>query len=280
MPAAGVAPAFSICARTIHNGARAAPSAPGVVAAMDSRLLLLLAATVVLIALLAFSAFFRRLLALTIRLAIFLGVSFVAIGATAVLMNGETIFGPPGTAARVARFLTAKYAATSRTGLGDAPCAVAQGRNTAGESRWDRGAVAQNAAASGAEHSPPAGEVNLYPELVTRGYPGIGQGRLFRMAENTVNGLGGWKIIRSDPVAGTLDCLYTTRVFRFEDDVKIVVTPANEVAVCSQSKVGEPGSNSLLRFFPGDFGANMGHIKQFYQALEPKIEAFYRAQRG
>jgi Protein of unknown function (DUF1499) len=243
---------------------------------MDTRLMLLAAAAVLVIALLALSPFFRRLLAMTIRLAVFLALSFVAIGATAVLMNGETIFAPPGTAARVTRFLTVDYAATGRKGLGDMACPADQERGAAqaapeSAARPDRPQAPAPAAA--------ASEENVYPELVTRGYPGIGPARLFEMARDTVNGLSGWKIIRSDPSAGTLDCLYTSRIFGFEDNIKLVVTPLNEIELCSRSKAGTPGSDLWPGFFHGDFGANMGNIKQFYLALEPRVDAVYRTRQ-
>jgi Protein of unknown function (DUF1499) len=243
---------------------------------MDTRLILLAAAAVLVIVLLALSAFFRKLLAVTIRLAIFLGLSSIAIGATAVLINGETIFAPPGTTARVTRFLTVDYAATSRKGLGDVACAAGQ-----------EGGAARAAPESGAKPdrpqapalAAPASAENLYPELVTRGYPGIGPARLFEMARDTVNGLRGWKVIRSDPSAGTLDCLYTSRIFGFEDNIKLVVTPFNEIEVCSRSKAGTPGSDLWPGFFHGDFGANMGNIKEFYAALEPRVDAVYRTRQ-
>jgi hypothetical protein len=71
-----------------------------------------------------------------------------------------------------------------------------------------------------------------------------------------------------------LNCVYTRQVFGIQDDIRIAVTPRSEVALCSQSRSGEPESGSLLGFFPGDFGANMGHIKQFYAALKEKTDQY------
>ncbi len=53
-----------------------------------------------------------------------------------------------------------------------------------------------------------------------------------------------------------------------------LVTPKSDVEICSQSKSGEPQSGSLAGFFPGDFGANMGHIKQFYAAIKEKTDQY------
>ena len=106
------------------------------------------------------------------------------------------------------------------------------------------------------------------------GYPGIARNKLFELARQTVNELGGWKIVNAAPY--TLDCVYSTRVFRFQDEVAITVMPNSEIDLCSRSKAAESGS--WLAVFPGDFGANIGHIKEFYAALEPKVEAVYKEQ--
>ncbi len=240
------------------------------------------------VALLVFVPFLVRAVSILLRVAILVAAAFSVIAGTAILMNNETVNAPPGFAVRSVHFLTANYAATSLNGLGSARCAAvakpAEGPKAPGEiptKRRRRGGRRRKRAADAharAADAAPSGsrEEEVYPELVTRGYPGIPRDRLFRLAEDAVNGLGGWKIIGSDPLAGTLDCVYTTRALGFQDDVKVMVTDGSEIELCSQSRTGEPGSTSWLRLFHGDFGANMGHIQEFYFALEPKVEAFYR----
>ena len=253
---------------------------------------LLLISAAILVALLAYFPFLRRSASVLLRLVLFAAASFVAIAGIAMLMNNETMFAPPGTAARVTRFLTVDFAATSRKGRGDAGCAIGgEGAASARESARARRTAAPVLGQSGAGRSDlKAGrlaktsaaaseEEDVYPELVTRGYPGIPRAKLFRMAQDTVNGLGGWRIVRSDSRTGSLDCVYTTRIFGFQDEVKIFVTRRDEIDLCSQSKAGVSGFVSWARFFHGDFGANIGHIKQFYLALEPEVDAFYKSRQ-
>ncbi len=114
---------------------------------------------------------------------------------------------------------------------------------------------------------------------MTRGFPGIPRQKLFELSQQTVNSLGGWKVVRADPRSFTLDCLYTTRIFGWQDDVRITVTPRGEIDLCSRSEIGLPGSTSWLRFFPGDLGANIGHIKQFYETLEPRMDEVYKQEQ-
>ena len=114
---------------------------------------------------------------------------------------------------------------------------------------------------------PAAQDEDYYPELVVHGYPGISRAELFADAQQAVSSLGGWKIANVDRDNDTLDCVYTSRIFRSEDDIRIVVTTKNRIFVCSRSR---------SRLFPGDFGANIGHIKEFQQAVEPSIEKFYK----
>ncbi|MFZ0890170.1 MAG: DUF1499 domain-containing protein [Candidatus Binataceae bacterium] len=233
----------------------------------------------------------RRVVGTLIGVAIAIGAVFVAVVGTAILMNNVTIYDSPGPYPRVVRFLTVNRAATSEKGSGSAECSQnkyptesaanpppppvrerkpAALKNTAG--------VRVAAAASPIATPHPSGgaqpEADEYPELVRRGYPGISRNKLFELARQTVNELGGWQVVNAG--ADTLDCIYTTRVFRFEDEVRITVLPASEIDLCSHSRVAESGS--WLRFFPGDFGANIGHIKEFYGALEPKVEAVYKEQ--
>ena len=102
----------------------------------------------------------------------------------------------------------------------------------------------------------------------------IGRAKLLEMVQQTIAELKGWKLIGIDQRTGVLNCVYTTQVLGLEDDVRILVTPKSDIEICSQSKSGEPQSGSLVGFFPGDFGANMGHIKQFYAAIKEKTDQY------
>ena len=199
----------------------------------------------------------------------------VAIGGTAVLLNNVTIFDSPGTLARIKRFLTVDWAATSQHGLGSAQCEYGwPGEPAVPPVETDhQGAHRKREQGRAGKHAPmrPGGpaaqEEDYYPELVLHGYPGISRAELFADAQQAVNSLGGWKIASVDRDNATLDCVYTSRILRSEDDIRIVVTTKSRIFVCSRSR---------SRWFPGDFGANIGHVKEFQEAVEPSIEKFYK----
>jgi len=196
----------------------------------------------------------------------------VAVGGTAVLLNNVTIFDSPGTLARIKRFLTVDWAATSEHASGSAQCEYGWPGEPAAPPIESDHQGADHKRKQAGEHAPVppwglAAQVeDYYPELVLHGYPGISRAELFADAQQAVNSLGGWKIANVDRDHDTLDCVYTSRIFRSEDDIRIVVTAKNRIFVCSRSR---------SRFFPGDFGANIGHIKEFQEAVEPSIEKFY-----
>ena len=256
-------------------------------------LALLLIIAVVFFALIIFVEFVRNMIAGLIRFAFLIGVIFLALAASAVLMNNETVFDRPGWKQRSIRFLTENSANTSEKGLGDAPCAIDQHAAANPDAKADEAhaklkkkheVVALAAApqpTATPTPAPEAEEENLYDELMTRNYIcegdtpiAIGRAKLLEMVQQTIAELKGWKLIGIDPHTGVLNCVYTTRVFGLEDDVRIAITPKSDVEVCSQSKAGEPGSTSLVAFFHGDFGGNMGHIKQFYAALKDKTDQY------
>ena len=197
------------------------------------------------------------------------------------IMNNETIFEDPGPSQRIARFLTMNSAAASKSGDGAVACDMAnpppeeQATPAEGRKRRHRGKEA-GAEAVTATPSPAATPDNSYPELVMRGYPGIPRQKLFQLARETVDSLGGWKIAAENSAAGTIDCVYMSRIFKLEDDIRVTVHPNGEIGVCARSGAARPDSDSLLRFVPGDLGANIGHIKQFYEALEPRTDAAYK----
>jgi hypothetical protein len=257
--------------------------------------ILLILIIVAFLALLIFVPFVRSIISALIRTGFLLLVVFLAVFGSSMLLNNETVFDRPGWKLRAARFLTVDWAATSVNGKGDAPCtadkhAVESKPETPAETHQTKGkkkkeAGAQVAAASEPTATPtPAGQAedeNLYDELMTRNYicegdtpVAIPRAKLLEMVQQTITELKGWKLASTDPRTGMLNCVYSTRVLGFEDDVKIVVTPHSDVELCSQSKKGEPGSHSVLGFFHGDFGANIGHIKEFYAALKPKTDLY------
>ncbi len=245
---------------------------------MDSWIHLLEIVAVVVAVLFLVARFMPRLwrvFSISIRIAIFVGATFVALAGSALLMNNETIFAQPGVRARIHRFLTVDHAATSKKGLGSAACAIGQhaATPTHGIHEHSRASKSRSAVAGSADAQQP--ESDYYPELVTRGYPGIPRSKLFAMAEDSVRSLGGWKVIKADPRSGSLECMYTTRILGFHDYVRIEVTRRNEVELCSRSGKSEPGERSVLRLFPGDFGANIAHIKEFYSAMRSRTNAFY-----
>lgn len=253
-----------------------------------------LAAEIVLGALLLIvaSIYLRGPLGTLSRIAVFVGAMAVIIGGAAILMNNVSLAGPPNAAVRLQRFLTVNWAATSEKGEGAAACAdpvELAARQPAGVAHRERRNLKRTAAARTAAEpaaAPSAGAAAGagaggekqagFPELVRKSYPGIPPARLMQLAASTVSGLPGWQIINSDPKTLTINAVYRTRLLGFDDDVRIIVTPRSEVDLCSRSRVGEPGSQSPLSIFHGDFGANIGHIKEFYLALAPAADEAYR----
>jgi uncharacterized protein (DUF1499 family) len=243
---------------------------------------------VVVFAVMVFVPILRRLLVLIIRIAIFLvAVAIIAAGVT-MLINNETIFERPGIAERVIRFVTMNSAATSSTGSGSVTCDMGehpQATPTPAAAAPQKHAAKKKAAAEPLETrnevstAAPASLEDVFPELIIRSFPGIPREKLFQLSQDTVNSLGGWKIVKATPSNYTLDCIYTSRIFKFEDDVRITIDPSGDIEVCSRSGLARPDATSILRYFPGDLGANIGHIKEFYETLEPKMDEVYKEQQ-
>lgn len=235
--------------------------------------------------------FLRRILVLLIRLAIFFAAVGVIVAGVVMILNDETIFERPGFAQRVVRFVTMNSAAASSTGSSAVTCKMEnqpQPSPTSAANSHQR--TAKREAGAEAEAEPqmsrnnvagaePAALDDVFPELIRRGFPGIPRPKLFQLSQETVNSLGGWKIVRADSGTYTIDCIYTSRYFDLEDDVKITVDPSGDIEVCSRSGLARPDATSILRYFPGDLGANVGHIKQFYEALEPKMDEAYQEEQ-
>lgn len=263
---------------------------------MDNPYLPYLIAAVVIVAILYFVPFIRRTVSVIIRLAIFVAAVAIALGGVTMLMNNETIFEKPGAKVRVLRFATLNSARTTESGTGAALCDPnAAPLTKAAEVALQKQAAEKLAAAQQAAPSPGASPAanpppstassdseqqdDDYPELMRRSFPGIPRAKLYDLAKQDVNSLGGWKIVKEDPRAGTIDCVYTSRLLQNEDDVKITIMPSGEVDLCSRSGTARPDSTSFMRFFPGDLGANIGHIKQFYETLEPKMDEVYKEEQ-
>lgn len=255
---------------------------------------ILLAVTAVLIALIVFVPFFRSMFKALLRFSFLIVTIFLAMAGIAILMNNETIFDHPSAQQRIVRFVGRNSAATSENGWGDAPCSFDKpvpDRTKEDESRAKlkkkENEAAQTAATAGAQGtatptpSPEDIQANLYDELMTRNYicegdtpVAIPRAKLMEFVQQIIAELNGWKLINIDQRTGIVYCVHTSRILGLEDDVRILVTPKSDVEICSQSKAGEPQSGSLLGFFPGDFGANIGHIKQFYAAMKDKADAY------
>jgi Protein of unknown function (DUF1499) len=241
----------------------------------------------VIIAVMIVVPFLRRILVLLIRFAIFFLAVGVIVAGVAMIMNDETIFERPGFGQRVVRFVTMNSAAASSTGSGSVTCQMENQpapSPTSTKTPHQHGAKKEEAteplmtrnSVAGAE---PAALDDVFPELIRRGYPGIPRQKLFQLAQDTVDSLGGWKVVKADSGTFTLDCIYTSRYFDLEDDVRITVDPSGDIEVCSRSGLARPDSTSILRYFPGDLGANIGHIKEFYEALEPKMDEVYQEEQ-
>jgi hypothetical protein len=239
----------------------------------------------VVIAVLFFVPFVLRLL---VRLAFFLIPVAIAAAGIAMIMNDETIFERPGAQQRVIRFVTMKSAASSASGDGSVTCRMGIQPNAAAipAAPASKHHAAKEAPAKQPDSTRRLGPVptpptldDVFPELIRRSYPGIPRQKLFQLSQDTINSLGGWKIVKADSRNSTIDCIYTSRIFKFEDDVRITVQPSGEIEVCARSGLARPDATSMLRYFPGDIGASVGHIKQFYETLEPKMDEVYKEEQ-
>ena len=239
----------------------------------------IVAALVVIAVLILFVFAFR----LMVQLLVFLILVAVAAAGIAMIMNDETIFERPGAEQRVLRFVTMNSAAASASGDGSVTCQMGIQPNAVPTPAAPKHRAAKQAPAKEPEStsrlnpiSTPAPPDDVFPELIQRSYPGIPRQNLFQLSQETINSLGGWKIVKADPGNFTIDCIYTSRIFKFEDDVRIAVESSGEIGVCARSGLARPDATSILRYFPGDIGASVGHIKQFYEALEPKMDEVYK----
>lgn len=100
-----------------------------------------------------------------------------------------------------------------------------------------------------------------FPELHSRDYP-LPAGEVYAAARASVSALG-WVILSDDAAQGRLHALVISRLWRFKDDVVVVVEaiPAGaRVTANAQSRVGR-----------GDLGANLRHILDLHAALDARL---------
>src|SRR5260370_31421315 len=145
-----------------------------------------------------------------------------------------------------------------------------------------KAAANEGEASSGGRMAPiatPAPLDDIYPELIRRSFPGISRQKLFQLSQDTINSLGGWKIVKSDPRGATLDCIYTSRIFKWEDAVRITIQPSGEIDVCSRSGTARPDASTVLRYFPGDLGANVGISRNSTKRSSPRWTRFTKKSR-
>ena len=175
----------------------------------------------VVLAVLIFVPILRRLLGLIVRLAIFFVAVGIAAAGVTMILNNETIFERPGLGQRVVRFLTMNSAACQhhRFRLGDLrpgePAACARAcRDRAAQARRRKKAPAEiqttrNVVTSAA----PAPLDDVFPELIRRSFPGIPRQKLFKLSQDTVNSLGGWRIVKVESRATSPSIASTRREF-------------------------------------------------------------------
>ena len=104
----------------------------------------------------------------------------------------------------------------------------------------------------------------ILPELRIRRYR-ISEDVMKTAVERTIRSFPRWTVIRAEPEVGAYQVVVTSWIWRFRDDLSILVTGTAsgelEVYVYSASRVGR-----------GDFGANRVHILIFYEELERQLK--------
>jgi hypothetical protein len=234
------------------------------------------------------AAYLRRVFAIIVLAG---SLATILIG-TAILSNDVGLSGPPGGAARLKRFLTVNQAATSEHGDGAAVCTdsdqfVARQSITAVRRAGHRTRHAivrvkaenfrnDTAPAPSLARSESAAIANAYPELVRRAFPGLAPERLLQVAASTVSGLPGWQIVNTDPKTLTLRSIHKGHFLGLDDEIRIFVSARSEIDLCSRTLPDQSGSLLQVGIFHGDFGSNIGHIKEFYAALGPALDEAYR----
>ena len=103
-----------------------------------------------------------------------------------------------------------------------------------------------------------------FPELQERYYQ-LAPDKMLKQVQDTLEGLG-WEVTATDPRSRIVQAVVTTELLGFEDDFTVTIHPrhgnSSRLAIRSASRVGQ-----------ADFGANIGHILAFFEALEQGLPA-------
>lgn len=118
-------------------------------------------------------------------------------------------------------------------------------------------------------HTAETVENAAFPELRLRAYA-IPRAHLIKAVIRSVDSLKRWKWVRREPELGLFQAVVTSPLWRFKDDVYILVsdlpTGKKQVYLYSASRVGR-----------ADFGANRRHILDLYEALEQELKKIFSA---
>jgi uncharacterized protein (DUF1499 family) len=104
----------------------------------------------------------------------------------------------------------------------------------------------------------------ILPELRIRRYSATPEA-MKEAVERTLPRMARWKVVKAEPEIGVYHAEVTTALWRFKDDLSILITDQGgevEVYLHSSSRVGR-----------GDLGANRRHILEFYEALDEQLKA-------
>jgi uncharacterized protein (DUF1499 family) len=104
----------------------------------------------------------------------------------------------------------------------------------------------------------------LLPELRLRHYR-VPEETMKKAVESSIRSLPRWKIVREEEEVGAYQARVTSLIWRFRDDVSILVTESGPGEV-------ELYVHSASRFGLGDFGANRVHILEFYEAIDRQLK--------
>ena len=100
---------------------------------------------------------------------------------------------------------------------------------------------------------------HVLPELRPQAYAAPPK-ELYDPVQKTILSLG-WRIEAFDPVKRHVHALVTTPLLRFTDDFHVTVNPDSTLSIQSGSRVGR-----------ADWGANLGHVLDFKQALSGQVK--------
>jgi len=103
-----------------------------------------------------------------------------------------------------------------------------------------------------------------FPELQEHHYP-LPPDEMLKRVQDTLKKLN-WAITTVDPRSRIVQAVVTTELLGFEDDFTVTIHPrhgnSSRLAIRSASRVGQ-----------ADFGANIGHILVFFEALNQDLPA-------